>query len=426
MSESEGKKAEEAVSAPVPGASSPVEGAVAPTVPALWQERVGKFAEKVGKPAADVSAALAPLVGEPSDDGLETLSDTESCPDEDLLDALKPLSIPKARLRKALPLLRGPTVKVETAPAATAAPAPGFSTDVLPHVPDDESFVAVLRAGGTLKVDQNAVLAAIKTALAAKVGLYDLPKALLDAMTAHAEGINEPCSDAYYEVEKLVHSARYAEVLGNISGRIVSERNKNQLLSRLDEHLWSGLRSFQQQLSAWQDAWMAGSANPNIMFAAMAASMGGGVMPPGMMQPPDASPVRDAAEAMNDVMNKVFAGVGIPVARAMAYEAQRVKKVLSDSRLPASIGTPNYEQMLRKLGTAVSADYERLERNVARYALGVMELPKVTAGQQELTYLGAMLQLGLAIQWDRLTGKPDGKKASAPFVRPARREPEPY
>lgn len=402
-------------------------GTTSPELPAAWQERIGKFAEKVSKPAADVSAALAPLVGEPSEDGLETLSDAESCPDEDLLEVLADLKIPKARLRKALSLLRGPAVKVETAPAATA-PAPGFSTDILPRVPDDESFVAALRAGGKLndRLDPYTIISAIKTALAAKVGLYDLPKILLEGMAEYAESICEPCPDAYYEVEKLVHSARYADVLGVASGRVVSERNKNLLLSRLDEHLWSGLRSFQQQLAAWREAWMAGSANPNIVFAAMAASMGGGVMPPGMMQPPDASPVRNAAEAMNDVLNKVFSGVGIPVARAMAYEAQRVKKLLSDPRLPASIGAPNKEQMLRKLGTTVTADYEQLERGVAGYALGVMELPKVAAGQPELTYLSVLLQLGMTIQWGKLTGKPDGKKASGPFVRPARREPEPY
>lgn len=392
-------------------------GTASPDSSAAWQDRVGKFADKVGKPLADVTAALKDLVGEPSDDALDTLSDTESCPDEDLLDALKTLSIPKARLRKALSLLRGEPKKVEAATATTATATTGFSTDVLPHVPDDESFVAVLKAGGTLKVDQTAVLSAIKTALAAKVGLYDLPGLLLDKMTEHAETLSEPCSDVYYEAEKLVHQRAYADVLGGVSGRIVSERNKNLLLARLDDLLWNGLRSFQQQLVAWQEAWAAGSANPQMMMAGMVAMMGGGTLPPGMMQPPDTSPVRDAAEAMNDVMNKVFAGVGIPVAKAMAFEAQRVKKLLSDPRLPASIGAPNYEQMLRKLGTTVSADYERLERNVARYALSVMELPKVTAGQQEYSYLGAMLQLGVAIQWDKLAGKSDGKKATAPFGR---------
>jgi len=58
--------------------------------------------------------------------------------------------------------------------------------------------------------------------------------------------------------------------------------------------------------------------------------------------------------------------------------------------------------MLKMLGVDITADYVRLETNVTRFALAAMDLPKISAGSQETVYLGAMLQLGLSIQWDKL------------------------
>ena len=128
----------------------------------------------------------------------------------------------------------------------------------------------------------------------------------------------------------------------------------------------------------------------------------GGVMPAGMMAPPDTSFLRDAAEKTIVVINRIFAGPGIPVARALAYEAQKIKEVLENSKLPALVGAANKEQMLKTLGTNVTSDYVRLERNLVQYIVSIMEYPKIEAGQAEILYLTAMLQLGLSIDWTRL------------------------
>jgi hypothetical protein len=101
-------------------------------------------------------------------------------------------------------------------------------------------------------------------------------------------------------------------------------------------------------------------------------------------------------------INYVFAGAGLPVAMALAYDAQQIRKVLESSTLPAQVGAANREQMLRMLSVAVSSDYPRLERNLKQYALGVIELQNVTSGQAELQYLLALYQLGAMIDWSRL------------------------
>ena len=118
---------------------------------------------------------------------------------------------------------------------------------------------------------------------------------------------------------------------------------------------------------------MQGAANPTMMMMAL---MGGnaGALPPGLMQAPDTAVLRDAADAVKDSVNKVFAGTGVQIASALAYEAAEIKKSLEDPRLPAMIGVAYREQMLKKLGVAVPATYPRLETNLTKYILGVMSL----------------------------------------------------
>ena len=127
-------------------------------------------------------------------------------------------------------------------------------------------------------------------------------------------------------------------------------------------------------------------------------------MPPGMIQPPSTDPLRDSAESVITGINRIFAGTGIPVAMALAYDAQQIRRALENPSLPVQVGAANREQMLRKLGVAVTSDYPRLEQNLKQYTLGVIELPNVTAGQTEMAFVAALYQLGSQIPWDKLRG----------------------
>ncbi|MBI2571491.1 MAG: hypothetical protein HYV63_31160 [Candidatus Schekmanbacteria bacterium] len=373
---------------------------------AEWDRRTTEFAAAVGRGAADITAGLEGVVGTPSAEALSALAEGFAT-DDDLVAALVHAGprIPVAIFRKHVPILRGPSSRAATAGGAAMGSGPAL--DVLPSVPDDESFLAALKVGGELKIGTTEVIAAMKAALANRVGLYDLPQRLRAAMESFALANDEPCAPSFYEIERLVARRSYAEVLGalGLEGTFVTVARMNQLLGRLERDLWRVLHQFQVRLVEWQKSWAAGASGPGMMVAALAALAGGGQLPAGMLQPPETASLKDAAEGVINAINKVFAGPGIPVARALAHDAGRIKQLLEDERLPRLIGASNREQMLRMLEADVTADYVRLERNVVRFALAIMELPKVTSGQSELAYLTALLQLGIAIPWEKLVPK---------------------
>ncbi|MFA7193457.1 MAG: hypothetical protein WC087_00885 [Candidatus Paceibacterota bacterium] len=379
-----------------------VEGTVA-TPPNAWDERIKSFSDAVGKSPEEVGNALKGLVGEPGPAALDVLSDSTSVEDGDLKVALVdggPM-IPLGVFRKNLPKLRGPQ-RIVVADTPT-----GMTFDVLPTVPDDASFLEMLKVGGVLRPEKAEVISAIKAALASKCGLFDLPKNIIERMEKFAEDQDEPVGLSFYELRKIVVSRSYAEVLSvlGIEGSFVSEPRKNAFLRKVDENLWNEIESFYQRLFSWNESW-AGSANPAMAMSMYFQSQATGnkvLMPPGMMAPPETSGVRDAAESVIDQINKVFSGVGVPIARALAYDATRVKGILENPSLPASIGATSREQMLKMLGADVNSDYVRLERNLTRFTLAIMELPNLPSGSEEISYLMAMYQLGAMIPWDKLS-----------------------
>jgi hypothetical protein len=384
-------------------------------LPEGWNERVGAFAKAVGKEMDLINYALSSVIGPPSIEALAILADEESTPFEDIKDALALQKIPSGVLKKNIGLLRGPKPKTPAVPT----PSTTVSLDVLPSLPDDESFIKALKTGGELKVGKTEIICAMRAAIANKLGLFELPDILKEKMEEFAETSEMPCGTDFFTLRNLVTKRDYADVLSvmGVEGSFVTKTRKANFLAKLDDSLWTTLNDFYKQLSAWQQAWMQGSNNPaalnTALTAIVAAFSGGGAtaLPPGLMAQPDASPVRDAAETVINAINKVFAGIGIPIARAMAYEAHNIKTVLENTALPASLGAANREQMLKMLKVDISSDYVRLESNITRFMLSVIELPKITAGPQEGVYLGAMLQLGLSIQWDKLTDSTPIKKS---------------
>lgn len=368
------------------------------TAPA-WTERIEAYAKAVGKTPEEITAALQPLVGDPTDEALATLSDPTFVPVEDIKKAFTDLNIPSGVFNKSLTILRGPQ------PEAPVADAPGTSFEViLPSIPEDSSFLEALKVGGVLKVDTLEVISAVKAAIANKVGLYDLPDTIKKAMEKFAEEQDEPVTKEFFELQKLVTAKKYGEVLSALGAdsNLVSETRKAKFLQKLDENLWGALRSFNTLLGEWQQAWMNGAANPTLIMASLLAGTKGTAMPTGMMSPPPTNGLHDEAEAVVNSINKVFGGMGIPVARALAYDATRIKGVLQNPSLPASIGAANREQMLKMLNVSVGSDYVRLEQNITRFALAIMEFNKIADPNDELMYLGAMVQLGAFIPWDKL------------------------
>jgi hypothetical protein len=229
-------------------------------------------------------------------------------------------------------------------------------------------------------------------------------------MERFADDLDEPVDLMYFELREQLTRHNYAEIfqaIPGLSGTYVTEKRRTQLLDRIYQHLWSALDSFYNQLRGWQESWLQGAANPALLLAPLLAGGSGMALPPGIMQPPDTGVLRDHAEAVNEAINKVFAGVGRHIAAALAYDAMKIRETLLDPRLPGLIGAANREQMLKQLGVAVNATYPRLEQNLTRFVLATMQVGDQPAGDVELRYFSTLLMLGQQIDFDQLGGRGD-------------------
>lgn len=385
-----------AVSAP----ATPSATAVASVYPENWVAYITPFATTLGKSVDEVTNLLKGLVGEPGDQAIALLKDESMAPSADIKGVL--VGTPTAIANKAIKQLR------EAATVATTSTTVAFNaTDILPVVPSDESWLSALRAGGVLKVEQSTVISAVRAALAYRAGLFDIPDSLAKRMEAFADENAEPVPADFFAIRKQMTRRSYAEIfeaIPGLDGNFVTEARKAQLFARIDASLWPSIVSFQGQLKAWVEAWQQGAANPAMMMNAIMSLAGGstGATPPGMMQPPDTGALRDASDAFADNINKVFAGTGVQVASALAFDASRIKETLENPRLPSLIGAANRDQMLRQLGVEVSATYPRMETNLTKFVLGVMKIRDLAAGNEELQYFSSLYMLGAQIPWDQL------------------------
>ncbi|HEY8885938.1 MAG TPA: hypothetical protein VIM31_00335 [Candidatus Microsaccharimonas sp.] len=282
--------------------------------------------------------------------------------------------------------------------------------DVLPASLDDASWLEALKTGGVLKVDQSTVISAIKVALAARVGMFDIPKKLVVAMEQFTEVTEEPIDPVYYKVRAQLTRRNYGElfsVIEGLDGNYVTDARKTELLARINTYLWPAITDYYSQLKSWYDTWLQGAANPALLIQALAGAKSGMAMPSGAMQAPDTSSLRDHGDALNDAANKVFAGTGAQIASALAFDAMTIKKQLEDTRLPALIGAANRELMLKQLGIAVSATYPRLETNLTRFVLSALQAKDQPAGLEEYNYFQAMYLLGSQIDWSQIGASKD-------------------
>ncbi len=286
--------------------------------------------------------------------------------------------------------------------------------DILPVLPNDEDWLKSFKVGGKLKFSRETVVGTVSAALANKLGLYKIPDIIYDAMEKNAESLEEPVTEDFYDMQRLLQERNYAEIFAAIpgaTGRYATKARKNALLEKIDLHLWSALRDFHSTLRSWMESWQIGMNNPGLMVQALTTMVSGGgpsMFASDAMQPPPTNQIRDGAESVINSINKVFAGTGIPVAMALAYDAQQIRKALDNANLPAQIGAVNRDQMLKKLNIAITSDYALLESNLKRYALSIIELPNISSGQTELNYITALIRLGNSIPWEQLVGKSIG------------------
>lgn len=330
--------------------------------------------------------------------GVESVGDLTLVIESDLIKAgVKPIQARKL-LASIAPI---------TTPATTVTEVSNFTATsfegILPSVPDDGSWIEAIKTGGMLKVDQSSVISAVRAALAYKVGLFDVPAKIVTAMEDFAEKNEEPVDPLYFSIKKQLTRHNYAEIfaaIDGLDGNYVTDKAKRKFFDRMDSAFFPAILVFYGQLKAWQEAYMQGAANPALLMAAFNGR--GAAISQSMMQIPDTGALRDQGDAVADAINKAFAGIGVPITAALAYDAVQIKKTLSDPRLPAFVGAANRDQMLRQLGVAVSSTYPRLETNLTKFVLATIQAKDQSAGDEELQYFGSLSMLGSQIPWDQL------------------------
>lgn len=273
------------------------------------------------------------------------------------------------------------------------------------------------------------MIAAVRAALADHFGFYDIPKKLLTAIENQVDTTDEQVGEEYWSIRKMLTRRSYGDLFAAIEGldgTFITEKRKDELLNRINTDLWPTIVGFYNALAAWQESWLQGSANPMAMMTAVLAAAGGGIggMPPGMMQPPECGGLRDAAAAVNDAINRIFRGTGVQIAAALAYEANNIKAMIENTRLPILCGVASRDLLLKKLDLTVPATYPRLEQNVTKFILGIMESNKVASGPDELKYFGTLYMLGNQIAWTDLgaegSRRPRGIGAGSRFLGESR------
>lgn len=365
----------------------------------LWSARLTPFATAIGLSLDELSRKLEPLVGKPDDEALSALLREDLSPFDDVARCLP--GVPTARLRKALQELRA---------GGPAKAGPG----VLPTLPDDASFSEGLVTGGVSKVSTNDVVAAARVSLASRVGLYAVPERLRAMLTQHAEAMSEPAPEVFYEIERLL-SQRGAGVslsaLG-IAGAYTGEDHRRRLVERFAP-VWAGLSSLHGEVTAWRSRWNDSWNNPGGLAQVIVGAFSGGGA--GAPPPPDTGPLRDQARRVVDQVNRALAGTGIVAARALAVEAMQIRSLLDHPGLPSCAGVTGREELLARVGVKVTAEHVRLESAAVRYLLSALALPQV-AGEGELDYVTALLELGGTIAFDRLVdGLPSNKQGPKKF-----------
>ena len=330
-----------------------------------------------------------------------------------------------------LPILKARKIVAALAPVEPpGAVAPTMSSvnfdSLLPSVPDDSSWLSALRANGVRKMDDSTVISAIRAALADRFGLYDIPAKLVKEMESYVDVTEEQVSDEFWTLRKQLTRKSYGDLfqaIEGLDGSFVTSGRKEELLVRITDNLWPAIISFNEQLGQWQESWMQGAANPAMMMAAIAGGAGGVGLPPGMMQPPDCGTLRDAAEALNDSLNRTFRGTGVQITAALAFEANQIKSMIENPRLPMLCGVPSRELLLKKLKVDVPPTYPRMEQNLTRFVLGIMQCDKVAGGNDELQYFGTLFMLGNQIPWGDLERGGFRNGPSNPAKRNGRQRP---
>jgi len=285
---------------------------------------------------------------------------------------------------------------------------------VLAPITADANVLDQLAVPGALKkgTSEAEVVCAVASAIADKSALFSAIDVLLAESDKYFAGLHEQVPPEYWNIDNLRLQHKNAEVLAtlgveNQAGRkimYVSERDRQDFLGRMSK-LWTQLISFQGKVHDWVEAKR--KAENQVGFAAFTRGRAAPVVYP------SSDVLRNAAEAVAEIINQVLLGKGMRSAMVMLQRAEEINKVLADPSVPALVGAKDTEDMLKnKLQISLTNEDKQNQKNVCLYVFNVMCLAPFNPGtEEEATQIEALNQLGSEIDWGIVISEEEARRA---------------
>ena len=307
---------------------------------------------------------------------------------------------------KALPA-RALIKKLAPAPAVVASAASPrvavVSAVRLQDVPQSQNWLSTLCAIQPQRIQPVTVITGIKAAMADVFGYFQLPRAMMKMLRDAADAVGEGVPELFFELQNLNQARRYGALVGWMQGKAsactIAERNR--FLDRMQGTFWPALDSFYGVL----DSWRQGRKDSQDLTEAL-ANMGSGEI-----QIYDTTPVRTAALALGDTINRTFSGTGVYAATALALDNDKLQKVLAEMDF-RQFGVQSREQLLAQLKCAVPAEIMSAEATISRFVWNTMVVKDQAVGSaEEQKFLIELASIGTSRPWNQIKTLSDKRPA---------------
>jgi hypothetical protein len=397
------------------------ESAVTTPASERWIELIGQFAKTIKRDLAALEAVLVEEVESRDDDALDILASTP-------VDAFvrwltkEPVNAKSAMVIAAVTNLHNalrvakPVPHVSEVAHPVASVGPNMMTNLL-RLPSDASAFDALVVGGALSEGLSSMdpVAAIEAAMADDISLHKVPGVLVNMIERHLKSRRRRPTNPgeIFKLIREVQQHKYSDFLKGtgLSSDIVTQAERDSLMSAMRTTFWPALRSHWAKLHAWFEATSNMNNNMGSMANVLMATMTGNVAAAQAAMPQaDLTLLRDATSEIVEATNELFSGLyTYYVARALAGEVRRIAGYFDPegakfAAILANTGLPDREALLQDSGASVTDAWKRNKTAVQEYAVNALEARN--KGDAELYAFGVQLHtLGLTVPWADL-GQP--------------------
>jgi len=367
-----------------------------------------------------VADALIPLVGTALNDAaIELLQNTEDTPTGRLHELLAPIVPTEGFRNKAIRNIRAKAEQKPKAADDTNTDASTNKTAAMPvdimslliQAPSDDDMLKALTTTERPVFEPANIASVIRAAVARRLGVYDLPKTLAEAIRASSRAHHIPNPPIFRVVNR---EARRRTSVGAIVDDMVSEdQPKSLYVDQADidrafkamDKIWPVLIDFQVRLRGFRNEAYVASLN-------MTAQSRIGTPAPDLfgINPLDLvgikldpKPIVDQVENLVFDLNEIFEDQGLDASRILGERAARFTRILELEGLPAAVGTLDHKAMMSKLDIRITQAMLTDQAKLITWLINVVRLGEIDASRLPamLVYLA---KIGDEIPWNSISG----------------------